>query len=279
MTDKRKNQPDLVAIAKKAVKKHSGGEGHGLSLAAIKMMEANGGQIGRSELLSILKETVSSERIGKLSPRGIPLWIQQLDSYSSRYARIKKEGRRWLLADAKSDDLLPPPLDIPSDERELDEPDQAQLGDKISDYIKNMSDKNDGKDLEEISAALLRGMGYCHVEVRGGSGDGGVDVVAYKDKLGAIPPRVKVQAKHWTAGQAVRTDTVRSLEQNVHEGEIGVVITTSSFTKDARDHANNSNKHLLLIDLDRLVELWVEHYPHMSEKDRKWVPLKYALDT
>ena len=252
-----------------------------LAKIAIEIIENNGGSIGRSALLEAMKQKIPEQKHQVKVPDGRVAWIVHLDVYTSPSILgrdvIRKEGRVWQMVDGGKGRMKSLPPEIPEKDGAVSEPTQDELGDRIANHIKKVQGLNDGKKLEEISAALLRGMGYRHVEIRGGPGDGGVDIVAYKDKLGATPPRVKVQAKHWTT-QNIPADNIRILESNLHEGEIGVFITTSSFTRDAKKHADSSGKHLFLVDLDRLVNLWVEHYPYMSEEDKKLVPLKYALD-
>ena len=98
MTDKSKNEPDLVAIAKQAMKNNFGEEGYRLTIAAMMVMEANDARIGRSELLAILQQTLPEERGNEKSTRGRKKWEISLDAYSPKYVKqglIGKEKRVW----------------------------------------------------------------------------------------------------------------------------------------------------------------------------------------
>jgi restriction system protein len=54
----------------------------------------------------------------------------------------------------------------------------------------------------------------------------------------------------------------------------GIFVATSGFTKDAEDFARNQEKRkITLIDLDRLVELWIQFYDKLTELARKRLPL------
>ena len=272
-------------------------EGYNLTILAMQIMAKQDGAIKRYELRRPLREKaiklgiISKERSHEKDNHNRLLWMNQLDSYSGANHRehIDKNKSGWSLTEAGRQFIKKTQFDKPQNsEQHTDSYDVAvdenppiteEQGEEIiADYIKQVSErKNTGKKLERIVAALLRGMGYSHVEVCGGAGDGGIDVIAYKDKLGAIPPRIKAQVKHITTGH-VGEEVIQKLVGTIHDGEIGICVTTSSFTKDAKKLARNNSNHLLLIDIDRLVELWIEYYPHMTEEDKRLVPLVYTLD-
>ena len=47
------------------------------------------------------------------------------------------------------------------------------------------------------------------------------------------------------------------------------------FTKDAEDEARHKEKtRLMLVDLKRLFDLWVEHYDKIPEVQRRLLPLR-----
>ena len=269
-------------------KKHI--KGKDLAELAIKIIERNGGSIARTVLLDEMKQKVPEEQQAETNLDGRRSWKTQLSSYTSpsllmEGVIIDKSGGVWRLE--KKEQTKPSKQSCREKvatkrNSSSQNPPQSELKGEISGHIIKMSNtggkRNDGRNLEKIAAALLRGMGYRYVDMTGGRGDGGVDVFACKE-LTADTPRVKVQAKHFTNEQSIGPGEIRNLKGSVHEGEIGIFITTSSFTKAAKRDAYAEGKRLFLIDLDRLVDLWVEHYSHMSEEDKKLVPLKYALDT
>ena len=128
-------------------------------------------------------------------------------------------------------------------------------------------------DFQDIVAELLRAMGYyvSFVSPRG-LADGGRDVIAYKDPLGTVSPRIYVQVKHREQKADVRE--IRELVGTLHkDGDIGLFVSSSGFTKDAEREIRSSNKHVETMDLSRLVDLWQQHYEGMSETGKALLPL------
>ena len=111
---------------------------------------------------------------------------------------------------------------------------------------------------EGVIKVLLEHLGYEDAEVRGKSGDGGVDVYAVLRLHGMTAVPTIVQAKRW-AKHNVDGGTVRELRGALHVDEHGVVITTSHFTKDAIAEAAASGKTPIgLVDGPGLVDMLIE---------------------
>ena len=62
----------------------------------------------------------------------------------------------------------------------------------IREYLKNKNPY----EFQDLVASLLKAMGYYIQSVAPRGKDGGIDIVAYTDPLGAKTPRIKVQVKH-----------------------------------------------------------------------------------
>lgn len=139
--------------------------------------------------------------------------------------------------------------------------------------IKSHIDAMNPYELQELVAALLRGMGYFTPFIAQRGKDGGVDITAYKDPLGATSPRIKVQVKH--RGDRSSAEPVRQLMGLLQKGEdVGIFVSTGGFTSDARATARTAHTHVELIDLDRFIALWQEFYPKLSDNDKSLLPLK-----
>jgi restriction system protein len=115
---------------------------------------------------------------------------------------------------------------------------------------------------ESVVVRLLVAMGYGgvagHGTVTGKAGDGGIDGVIKQDKLGLDV--VCIQAKRWdgTVGRPVIQGFVGSMDYI--RAKKGVIMTTSTFTKDALDFVDRiEGKKVVLIDGDQLAELMIEH--------------------
>ena len=92
----------------------------------------------------------------------------------------------------------------------------------------------------------------------GGTGDGGVDGVIRKDQLGL--DRVYLQAQRYQPGNTIGSEAVQAfIGALIGKGaQKGVLITTSSFSKQAVAAANQSGTlRLVLIDGAELTRLMV----------------------
>ncbi len=143
---------------------------------------------------------------------------------------------------------------------------QARLG--IEEFIHDMTPY----DFQEIVGHLLRAMGYYVAHNAPPGPDGGVDLIVYKDALGTIIPRVKVQVKH-RRDTKVTVKEIRELHGLLHNDEVGLMVSSGGFTSDSAREARSSSKHVDLIDLERFVTLWQEHYHRTGEDARAMLPL------
>ena len=128
-------------------------------------------------------------------------------------------------------------------------------------------------EFQDLVAALLRAMGYHVGWVAPPGKDGGVDILAYNDPLGTRPPRMKVQVKRQQ--QKVTVDGLRAFLAVVGADEVGVFVNTGGFTDDAKGEARAQHgKRETLVDIERLVDLWTEHYANLDESGRRRLPLQ-----
>lgn len=133
-------------------------------------------------------------------------------------------------------------------------------------------DSLDAYEFQNLVAELLKSMGYYVRHVSPPGADGGLDILAFRDPLGTQPPHIKVQVKH--REQKMDVKEVRQLAGILHkESDIGLLVSSGGFTRDADREIAQASKHLDRIDRDRLLELWVQHYGALSEKGRRLLPL------
>jgi restriction system protein len=127
-------------------------------------------------------------------------------------------------------------------------------------------------EFQNLVAELLRAMGYYVPHVAPPGPDGGIDIMAYRDPLGTVEPRIKVQVKHRQAKVGARD--IRELEGLLRkEGDIGLLVSSGGFSSDAQREARSSHRHIELMDLDRLISLWQEHYGSLREMGRAMLRL------
>ena len=128
-------------------------------------------------------------------------------------------------------------------------------------------------EFQDLVAALLRAMGYHTPFVAPKGKDGGIDIIAYLDPLGAQTPRIKVQVKH-KPETAIGASEVRALSGVLKTGDIALFVTSGTYSADARNAATGSEKFVRLIDGDEFIEMWQEYYNKMSDEDKNMLPLK-----
>lgn len=93
--------------------------------------------------------------------------------------------------------------------------------------------------------------------VLGGSGDEGIDGIINEDKLGLDV--IYIQAKHWNnpVGRPELQKFVGALHGK--RARKGVFITTSSFTKEAKEYVEHLEPKVVLVDGEMLARLMIEH--------------------
>ena len=133
--------------------------------------------------------------------------------------------------------------------------------------LKELSKHLKGYELEEFVADLLRAMGY-RTSISNHGGDSGIDITAYKDEL---PPRILVQVKSQDGD--IKETTIQSLKGAMREGDYGLFVTLSNYTKNAQKYLS-SVPIIRGINGTELVDLILKYYAQLSDKYKKMIPLK-----
>lgn len=128
-------------------------------------------------------------------------------------------------------------------------------------------------DFQELVADLLRAMGYHPLWVAPPGKDGGIDIVAYPDPLGATHPRLKVQVKRQQA--KVSEEGLRSFLAVLGDTDVGLFVNVGGFTRDAEQNARTQERRrVTLADAQKLFDLWVEHYDRLTDEARRRLPIR-----
>jgi len=114
---------------------------------------------------------------------------------------------------------------------------------------------------EGLVLDLLHALGYGSsqddLQRVGGPGDGGIDGIISLDRLGF--DKVYIQAKRWQ-GSVGRPDIQAFYGAlAARRARRGVFITTSAFTREAREFEGHIAESVVLIDGARLTSLMIEH--------------------
>lgn len=123
---------------------------------------------------------------------------------------------------------------------------------------------------ESLVVELLVAMGYggSHedaAQVVGGGSDEGIDGVIKEDRLGL--ESIYIQAKRWqgTVGRPIIQQFAGALQGQ--SARKGVLITTSSFSKEAIEYAKALQSSIVLVDGAQLAELMIDYDVGVSESE------------
>lgn len=144
---------------------------------------------------------------------------------------------------------------LPS-ENDIEEPQEIQPWRKqLSHILQNM----DPYGFERLAQRILRESGFSHVMVTKKSGDGGIDGTGKLKINGIFSFNVAFQCKRYSGvvGASFVRDFRGSLTTDI---EKGVLITTGTFSKAAKEEASNPGKRQIdLIDGEELIDKIAEY--------------------
>lgn len=206
--------------------------------------------------------TLTGEGQGALATYPDPLSLVQ--EIVRRYYEWKKSSR---VSETGTEDSDVVEGDSPS--ATLEEAEESAWA-EITEYLEQMPPY----EFQELVAALLRAMGYHVPWVAPRGRDGGVDVLAFTDPIGAVGPRIKVQVKRYSSGK-IGVDGLRSFLAVLGAQDVGLFVSLGGFTSDAEMEARaQDNRRLMLIDMGQLMSMWIEHYEKLTELDKARLPLR-----
>lgn len=136
---------------------------------------------------------------------------------------------------------------------------------------------------ERLVIDLLLAMGYGTTrdagEVRGQSGDGGIDGVIREDRLGL--DLIYVQAKRYKTENTIGPEQIRGFAGalDFHGARKGVFITTTRFTPEAKRFATQlQTKRIVLVDGSTLTSLMIEHGVGLRPKGEPFIVQEIDLN-
>lgn len=200
----------------------------------------------------IVRLTQEGQKVLKANPREIN------DKFLRRYpayVEFTKKPREAASGPSETQSTTPTPDDaIEAAYQEL----RAALIDELLDRLRSCSPQF----FERLVIELLVAMGYGGSladagKAVGRSGDGGIDGIIKEDRLGLDV--VCIQAKRWqnTVGSSVVREFAGSMAG--HRARKGVLLTTATFSRDAREYVDRIEQKIVLIDGDELAQLMIDH--------------------
>ena len=136
---------------------------------------------------------------------------------------------------------------------------RQNLASELLDYVR----KNSAEFFERLVVDLLVRMGYGGSRKEAGqavekrSGDEGIDGTIKEDRLGL--DIIYIQAKKWenTVGRPEIQKFAGALQGK--RAKKGIFLTTSEFSREAREYVSHIDAKIILIDGEQLAELMIDH--------------------
>jgi restriction system protein len=208
-----------------------------------------------------------------LTDQGHKAWKQFSDPLALKQ-EVNRLYKQWH-STVRSDDV--DALESPTHELEEDIPDDRSVVEEAEEtawtQVREFLQRMNPYDFQNLVAALLRAMGYYVVWVAPPGPDGGIDILAHTDPLGAKGPRIVVQVKH--RNNKVTPHELRSFLATLGDGDVGLFVSMVGFTSTTEQESRGQERRrIMLINLEKLFDLWVQHYQSVSEADRSLLPLK-----
>lgn len=149
----------------------------------------------------------------------------------------------------------------------------GELNDSLASELLDLIARASPSSFEHLVLDVLHALGYgtsrSDLQHVGGSSDGGIDGVISLDRLGL--EKVYVQAKRWQ-GKVGRPEIQGFFGALAgRRAKKGVFITTSGFTREAREYAAQVSDSIVLVNGSRLAQLMIEHGVGVTHR-----PLKIA---
>ena len=202
----------------------------------------------------------------QITERGLDVLKQKPERIDVHFLKRFPEFMEFQSAkrnDADSSEELAVPESTHTPEEVLDEAYEqirSALGKEVLNKIQALS----WMDFERLVVQLLVRMGYGGSVKDAGralakSGDEGIDGTIKEDKLGLDV--IYIQAKKWQTGNTVgRPEIQKFVGALAGQGaKKGIYITTSNFSKEARDYAPRNETKIVLIDGEELTQLMIDH--------------------
>jgi restriction system protein len=211
--------------------------------------------------------TDAGRRFAKDHPNG----FSEEEQYKLSYpARAAARARGPATTEAGATAAGPPGQDVASPTERIDRA-VDEINQNVAEELLDLIGKSSPTFFENLVLDLLHRMGYgtSRADLRrvGGTGDGGIDGIISLDRLGL--EKVYVQAKRWqgVVGRPAIQGFFGALAGR--RAKKGVFITTSNYTREALEFAEQVSDSIVLVDGERLAFLMIEHGLGVSHRSLK----------
>ncbi|MDR0283459.1 MAG: restriction endonuclease [Propionibacteriaceae bacterium] len=198
-----------------------------------------------------------TQRGRELLGEGVPVTELRLEVYPE-FVEFMRKSKQPVSAGV----VVSTPVSLPVSPEEVIEAAAKELRVVVEAELLAQVQTMDPLAFERLVLKVLRGMGYGKdgsLDTTKASGDNGIDGIVSQDPLGL--DRIYLQAKRYQDGHAVGSPDMREFigALTMQQGDRGIFITSSTFTKEAREAVRMAKARVELIDGARLVRLMVDN--------------------
>jgi restriction system protein len=222
------------------------------------------GKAGLLDFPSRGKFKITQRGLELLKTNPLSIRIKTLNQYPEFVKFHKNNGSNTSVSEQSINTIVQDELEPSTPEEQLENAYQelrSQLASTLLDTIL----KNPPSFFEQLVVDLLVAMGYGGSrkdagQALGKTGDGGIDGIIKEDKLGL--DIIYLQAKRYGVDNVVPSREVRDFTGSLegHGAQKGVMITTSSFTRDGIEFVKRlQQKKIVLIDGEKLAQLMIDN--------------------
>lgn len=197
----------------------------------------------------------------KITERGLKILENNPETIDQNFLKKFDEFQEWIEESEIEEEETEKDIEKGKSPEEVIDNKYKQLKNSLIDDLKMEIMDASPSFFEELVVDLIIEMGYGGSrkeagEAIGGTGDEGIDGIIKEDRLGL--EKIYVQAKRWqnNVGSREVREFIGALENK--DGNKGILITTSNFTRSAKETAENNSK-IVLINGDELAELMIEN--------------------
>lgn len=197
----------------------------------------------------------------KITSEGLKVLEEKPEKIDNEYL-LKYNSFREFQGIKKNDKKEPIVHSVDESPEEIIEKQFKLINETLAEELYENIMNNSPDFFEKLVVDLLLSMGYGGFREESGytvgkSGDGGIDGIIDEDQLGLN--QIYIQAKRFKDTVIGRPEIQKFAGAlDGQKATKGVYITTSRFTPNAKEYANNSNFTIILIDGEKLTELMVK---------------------
>lgn len=208
----------------------------------------------------------------QITDRGQELLANPPDRITSKFLEQYPEFMEF--RERGKSKVKPEPTSTPSTETpdETIEAAYSQLRDELVGELRAQLETVSWRFFERLVIDVLVAMGYGGSRKEAGQAfqkgsDEGIDGTIKEDRLGL--DIIYVQAKRWKTGNTVGRPDIQQFAGALQgkRARKGVFITTSDFSKEARDYVQYTDSKIILLNGEELAELMIDHDVGVSKSE------------